>query len=803
MANIKNDAFLDSGMGEVNIIPMMSVDSGQKLNENELPEIVPVLALRNAVLFPATVIPITVGREKSIRLVREVYAGNKLLGAVAQRDAEIEDPDIIDLFDIGTLAKILKIIEMPDGNITAILQGVRRIRIVESVSSEPYLVARVSLLPDVLTKGDEVDLDALADTVKDTALHILKLSPHLPQEAAFAIKNIEGSEFLINFISSSIELEEPLDKMELLREGHVKVRGLKLLELMNRQLEILKIKNDIQKKVKTEIDQQQREYYLNNQLKTIQEELGIGDNNRDFEELEEAARRKKWPDYAAEAFQSELQRLERTNPNSPDYNVQYQYVKLLVDLPWDEMTTDNLDLKHAQKVLDRDHFGLESVKDRIIEYLAVLKLKGDMKSPILCLYGPPGVGKTSLGKSIARALGRKYARISLGGLHDESEIRGHRRTYIGAMPGRIIQNIKKAGSSNPVIVLDEIDKISKDFKGDPAYALLEVLDPEQNNTFHDNYLDVDYDLSKVLFITTANNIGTIHPALRDRMEMIPVSGYLAEEKEKIAEGYLLPKQREAHGLDKNQLKVTKAAIEKVIDEYTRESGVRGLDKQIAKLARTAAKKIAVGETGSVKVTPKEVREFLGLPVSQHDRQEGNEAPGVVTGLAWTENGGEILFVECSLCEGKGELTMTGNLGDVMKESATIALQYLKAHPEEIGMKTADIVSRNLHIHVPEGAIPKDGPSAGITMVSAMASALKGQMVRHGIAMTGEMTLRGRVLPVGGIKEKILAAKRAGIRTILLSEENRKDIEDIREIYVRGMEFIYVKNISDVLGYIFG
>ena len=798
----KENLLFDAGVGDVNILPVVNMDSIQNLDEKELPEVLPILTLRNAVLFPATVIPIAVGREKSIKLVRDAYKSGKILGAVAQIDNEVEHPAIIDLFDIGTLGRILKIIEMPDGSITAIIQGVKRFKIVEQTASEPYLFAKVNYLNDILAKKNDKEMEAVAENIKDLAMQIIKSSPHLPQEAGFAIKNLEGYEFLTNFIASSMDIDDVFEKMGLLKESHVKVRAMKLLEILNRQMDILTLKNDIQQKVRTEMDQQQREYYLNNQLKTIQEELGIDSEGSDINELRLKAEGKKWPQHAADAFESELRKLERTNVNSPDYNVQYQYVKLLVDLPWDELTQDNLDLAHAQKVLDKDHFGLDSVKERIIEYLAVLKLKGDMKSPILCLYGPPGVGKTSLGKSIARALGRKYGRISLGGLHDESEIRGHRKTYIGAMPGRIIQNIKKAGSSNPVIVLDEIDKISKDFKGDPAYALLEVLDPEQNNTFHDNYLDIDYDLSKVLFITTANNISTIHPALKDRMEMIPVNGYLAEEKVSIAQGYLVPKQLEAHGLKKSQFKINKAAINKVIDEYTRESGVRGLDKQIAKLARVSAKKIAIEEETQVSITPEKVREILGIPTNSHDMQKGNEAPGVVTGLAWTEMGGEILFVECSLSEGKGNLTMTGNLCDVMKESTTIAFQYIKAHPELLNLTTEDIMKRDIHIHVPEGAIPKDGPSAGITMVSAMASAYMGKMVKSKIAMTGEMTLRGKVLPVGGIKEKILAAKRAGIDTIILSKENEKDINEIKEMYIKGLNFIYVNNISEVLKAIF-
>lgn len=801
MNKIIDDFLTDSGMGEVNILPVMNIETVHKINEEDLPDSLPILALRNAVLFPSTVIPITIGRKKSMKLVKDVYEGSKLLGALTQRDVAIEDPSLIDLYNIGTLARIIKLIEMPDGSITAILQGIKRIQAVEQMGLEPYIFASVRYLSDTVSAPNDKEMKSLLDTVKDVAMQIVKLTPHMPQEIVFAIKNMEGEEMLINFLANNLEVDNPLDKMPLLNEGNLKIRAMKLLELMNRQMDILKLKDDIQKKVKGEMDQQQREYYLNNQLRTIQEELGM-DDAQDIDELRQRAANKKWPEYVAKIFESELRKLERSNPNSPDYNVQYQYISLILDLPWDVVTKDNLDLKHAQKVLDKDHFGLETVKERIIEYLSVLKLKGDMKSPIICLYGPPGVGKTSLGKSIAKALGRKYQRISLGGLHDESEIRGHRKTYIGAMPGRIIQSINRAGSSNPVIVLDEIDKIAQDYKGDPSYALLEVLDPEQNNTFHDNYLDIDYDLSNVLFITTANNISTIHPALRDRMEMIPVNGYLAEEKVSIAQGYLIPKQMKAHGLKRTQLRLHKDAIAKIIDEYTRESGVRGLDKQIAKVARVTAKKIALEETKSLNVTSGMIPEILGIPTNSHDMQKGNEAPGVVTGLAWTENGGEILFIECCKSEGKGVLSTTGNLGDVMKESAMIAFQYLKSHPEQIGSTTENIMKHDLHIHVPEGAIPKDGPSAGITMVSAMASALSGKMVRSGIAMTGEMTLRGRVLPVGGIKEKILAAKRAGIHTIILSKENEKDIKDIKQIYIDGLTFVYVENISEVLKYIF-
>jgi ATP-dependent Lon protease len=798
-----SDIFLQhTTADEVNIIPVMSMEGERELSDAELPETLPIIALRNAVLFPETIIPITVGRERSVKLVREVYKGNKILGAVSQLDAKQENPETSDLFNIGTIARIIKIIEMPDGGITIILQGMRRFRIIDFITTDPYFTASVKYLPEDKVPKNTKELDAIAGSIKDLALQIIKLSPHLPQEAAFAIKNIEGYSFLVNFIASSMELDNIHDKILLLQENKIKSRALKLLEILNRQIDLLKIKDDIQQKVRLEIDQQQREYYLNNQLKTIQEELGMNNSIQDFNELRQLAQEKEWPEHVAEVFEKEMQRLERSNPNSPDFNIQLSYVRFLVELPWSDYSEDNLDLKHAQKTLDQDHFGLDTVKERIIEHLAVLKLKGDLKSPIICLHGPPGVGKTSLGKSIAKALGRKYGRISLGGLHDESEIRGHRKTYIGAMPGRIINTIKKAGTANPLVVLDEIDKVSSDFRGDPASALLEVLDPEQNTAFHDNYLDIDYDLSKVLFITTANNISTIHPALRDRMEMINVSGYLAEEKYHIAKDHLLPKQMEAHGLKKGDLKINKLGLETVINEYTRESGVRGLDRQIAKIARITAKRIAIGEEYPSVYGKKEVKDILGLPTYTPDIQKGNEAPGVVTGLAWTQNGGEILFIECSLSKGKGILSTTGNLGDVMKESATIAYQYLKANPQFLKLTSKEFAERDIHIHVPEGAIPKDGPSAGITMVSAMASAFCKKKVKSGIAMTGEITLRGRVLPVGGIKEKILAAKRAGINTVLLSSENEKDVKEIKEIYVKGLNFRYVNNISEVFSYIF-
>ena len=773
-----------------------------KFDESELPDILPVLALRNAVLFPGAVFPITIGREKSVRLIQDAEKESFFIGAVPQNDVMVEDPQEEDLCRYGSVCKVLKTLEMPDGTITAILQAFKRLSLDAVLGYEPYITARVHYLPDILQEDNtSTDIKAIGESLKDKAIHILRASNLGTRETIGALKAIDDFRFLVNFIATTIEVESFESKIQLLEYDDVKVRALKLLSILDVQIELMKIKQEINQKVKSEIDQQQREYYLNNQLRTIQEELGM-DDAEEFDKFRERAAAKKWPKEIGEAFAKELAKLEKYNPSSPDYSVQYNYLTFMLDLPWGEMSEDNLDLQNAQKVLDHDHYGLDTVKDRIIEYLAVLKLKGNMKSPILCLYGPPGVGKTSLGKSIARALGRKYVRIALGGMHDEAELRGHRKTYVGALPGRILNGIARAGTSNPVIVLDEVDKLAADFKGDPSSALLEALDPEQNSTFHDNYLDLDYDLSNVLFITTANSTAPIQPALLDRMELINVTGYLAEEKIEIARKFLVPKQLEEHGIAKNALKIDKAALTTIIDEYTHESGVRGLEKQIAKLARVTAKKIAMGQEYPTTIKKEHLKEYLGLPTNFHDLQKGNEAPGVVTGLAWTQMGGEILFVESSVSGGKGVMTMTGNLGDVMKESATIAYQYIKAHPEMANLSSEQFAAKDIHVHVPEGATPKDGPSAGITMVSSMVSALRGQAVRHGIAMTGEMTLRGRVLPVGGIKEKILAAKRAGVHTIVISEDNRKDIEDIKEIYIKGLEFHYVKNIQDVISFIF-
>ena len=799
MKHIMNDILSAAG-AEVSIIPVMQGEGVMKIDESQLPDSLPILALRNAVLFPGAVFPITIGREKSIRLIEDAERANAYIGAVPQNDLSVEDPVREDLYSFGTVAKIVKTLEMPDGTVTAILQGYKRFELEDIFDYEPYLIGRVRYLNDTVPEPD-VQTRMIAESLKEKAMQIIKSSSLVPREAANALKGIDNFEFLVNFIATTIEVDNFMDKVELLQYGDLKARAMNLLSVLDTQVELQKIKQEINQKVKTEIDQQQREYYLNNQLKTIQEELGM-DEMEEFTQLRARAEQKEWTQDIQDIFEKEMAKLERYNPSSPDYSIQYNYINFMLDLPWGKKSVDNLDMQNAQNVLDEDHFGLEKVKERIIEYLAVLKLKGDLKSPILCLYGPPGVGKTSLGKSIARALGRKYVRIALGGVHDESEIRGHRKTYVGALPGRILNGINRAGTSNPVIVLDEIDKLSSDFKGDPSSALLEALDPEQNTAFHDNYLDIDYDLSNVLFITTANNIETIQPALRDRMEMINVSGYLAEEKMEIAKRYLLPKQQEEHGLPGDYLRLGKDTLTRIIEDYTRESGVRGLEKQIAKICRVTVKKLTLGEKYYKTIKPSHLREYLGLPTNSHDVQKGNEAPGVVTGLAWTSMGGEILFIESSVSKGKGALSMTGNLGDVMKESAQIAYQYIKAHPELTGLSYEEFIEKDIHVHVPEGAVPKDGPSAGITMVSSMVSAYRGQKVKSGIAMTGEMTLRGRVLPVGGIKEKILAAKRSGIHTIVISQENRKDVEDIKEIYIKGLTFVYVDNIQEVIKFIF-
>ena len=798
-----NSMMFPAGSAEMSIISV-TADGGVRLNDRELPGTLPVLALRNTVVFPGTIAPVMVSREASLALVNEASKKDLFIAACPQKHVETERPSrLSDFTGYGVIAKVIKVFEMPDGTSTAILQAFKRVLMVEVFkTNHKYLDCMVNYLQEELPAADDVQIPLLVDMLKEDTAKFLAQSPLGAADPLTALKEITDFSFLVNFVATTVELDSFEGKAELLSISDLKERGLKLLTLLRNQLAVLQMKQEINSKVKSDIDQQQREYYLNSQLRTIQEELGM-DDEEDFTRMRDEAKKKQWPKEVAATFEKELRKLERFNPSAPEYSIQYNFLQFFLELPWGHVSKDNMDLTHAQKVLDEDHFGLEKVKERIIEYLAVLKLKGDMKSPILCLYGPPGVGKTSLGRSIARALGRKYVRISLGGVHDEAEIRGHRKTYVGALPGRIINAIHKAGTSNPVIVLDEVDKIGADgFKGDPSSALLEALDPEQNTAFHDNYLDVDYDLSKVLFITTANTTSTIQPALQDRMEMINVTGYIEEEKMEIARKFLLPKQLKEHGLKRGQLKVDKGALEAIIDDYTRESGVRGLEKQIAKLARVTARKIAMNEELPYSITKNELKEYLGLPTAFHDKQDGNELPGVVTGLAWTAMGGEILFIESSVSEGKGVLSTTGNLGDVMKESAQIAYQYIKAHPEVTGLTAEEFAKRDVHLHVPEGAVPKDGPSAGITMVSSMVSAFRGKSVKKGIAMTGEMTLRGRVLPVGGIKEKILAAKRAGVHTIFISSENKKDIEDINEIYVKGLTFVYVDSIDDVIKGIF-
>lgn len=785
---------------ETEFFPLLSSEDEEQIKAEEVPAELPILPLRNTVLFPGVVIPITVGRDKSITLMREAYRGDRTIGVVAQKDPDIEDPFVSDLHSIGTVARLIKILQMPDGNTTAIIQGKKRFEMVEMTQQEPYFKAKVKAYEKENEIQNQEVFEALISSVKDVNLQIIEKSPGIPSEAAFALNNIESAFYLINFVSSNLKVDNGVKQM-LLEMTDMEEKAGKVLELLTKDLQLLDLKQDIQKKVKVDMDKQQRDFMLNQQLKTIQDELGGGPHDQEISELRAKAKQNKWSKETGKVFDSEIAKLLRMNPSAAEYSIQLNYLELFVELPWNEFTADNLDLKHAKKVLDEDHFGLDKIKERIIEYLAVLKLKNNMKAPILCFVGPPGVGKTSLGKSIARALGRKYIRMSLGGVRDEAELRGHRKTYIGAMPGRIIQNLKKTKSSNPVYMLDEVDKVSSNsFTGDPQAALLEILDPEQNNTFYDNYLEVEYDLSRVMFIATANTLSSVHPALRDRMEIIDLSGYLLEEKVEIAKRHLIPKQFGEHGVQKNQLKFNKRVLESIIENHTREAGVRSLEKQIAKVIRSRAKFIAMDETYDPKLSEKDLDEILGVPRYQKDHDITNDVAGVVTGLAWTSVGGEILFIEVSLSKGKGQLKLTGNLGDVMKESASIAFEYLKSHSESLGIDPEIFEKWNVHIHVPEGATPKDGPSAGITMLTALASAFTQRKVRGKMAMTGEITLRGKVTPVGGIKEKILAAKRAKIKDIIISKENQKDINEINEKFIEGLNFIYVDKMMDVINH---
>ncbi|MBO7243238.1 MAG: endopeptidase La [Alistipes sp.] len=801
MSRKKDNEFDDLGLvpevfdGKHQVIPIIS-GGDDTIEDVTLPEVLPILTLRSSVIFPGSVTPITVGRAKSIALVRAVEAGDGILGAVLQVDSSIEDPQPNDMHKVGTAARILKILEMPNGNLTVILTGLEKIEVGEYISTQPYFKATVTPIQDTTPDAKNVEFIALVESIKEVALNIINISQSMPKEAAFAIKNLDSNRAIVNFICSNMELSDD-DRQYLLEAPGLLARSRRLLEILVREQQLAELKNDIQNRVKRDIDKQQKDYYLQQQMRVIQDELGDG-LDADIERLREAAKDKKWSKATAELFEKEVSKLERLNPAVAEYSVQINYLQLMLDLPWDEMTVDHLDLTAVKEQLDKDHFGLDEVKERLLEHLAVIKLKGDLKSPILCLYGPPGVGKTSLGKSVAEALGRKFGRISLGGLHDESEIRGHRRTYIGAMPGRIIETIKRCGASNPVIILDEIDKVSRSNHGDPSSALLEVLDPEQNTTFHDNYLDTEYDLSKVLFIATANNIENISAALRDRMEMINIPGYILEDKVHIAQEHLVRKQREAHGISEDKLSLTNEAIVRIIEDYTRESGVRSLDKSIAKVARNRAKAIAFEEEITPTIDADMLEPILGKPRFRNDRYDIAGMRGVVTGLAWTQVGGDILYIESILTPGKGKLSLTGNLGDVMKESATIAYEWVKAHYEELGIERSKFEEYDLNIHVPEGAVPKDGPSAGITMVTSIVSTYTGREVKERVAMTGETTLRGRVTAVGGIREKILAAKRAGITELILSEENQKDVEEIKPEYVDGLTFHYVKNNSEVL-----
>ncbi|PJB13182.1 MAG: endopeptidase La [Flavobacteriales bacterium CG_4_9_14_3_um_filter_40_17] len=779
------------------LIPLMTPEDEEEISKESLPKTLPILPLRNTVLFPGVVIPITAGRDKSIKLIHDANLKKGVIGVVAQRNEETGEPAADDLYKVGTVARILKVLKMPDGNTMVILQGKKRFEMTEVVSESPYLTANVQEVEEVKSVKKDSEFDAIIESIRETALQIIQESPNIPSEASFAIKNIESNSFLINFVSSNLNLDV-VDKQRLLETNYLKGRALATLKHLTLELQKLELKNNIQSKVRTDLDQQQREYFLHQQIKTIQEELGGLSFEEELDEIAKKAESKKWDAKTKTHFDKEFGKLQRMNPQVAEYSLQRNYLDLLVELPWNEFSKDKFDLKRAERILNRDHYGLDDVKKRIIEYLAVLKLRNDMKSPILCLYGPPGVGKTSLGKSIAEALGRKYVRVSLGGLRDEAEIRGHRKTYIGAMPGRIVQNIRKAGTSNPVYVLDEIDKLSNSFQGDPSSAMLEVLDPEQNFDFYDNFLEIGYDLSKVMFIATANDLSTIQPALRDRMEIIHVTGYTIEEKIQIAKNFLLPKLIKEHGIESKNISIAKKQLEKVVEGYTRESGVRGLEKQLAKLVRYVAKSIAMEESYEPKITNEDIQKILGPARLERDRYENNDVAGVVTGLAWTSVGGDILFIESALSRGKGTLNITGNLGTVMKESAVIALEYIKSHAEELDLNPDIFDKYNVHIHVPEGATPKDGPSAGVTMLTSLVSLFTQRKVKKHLAMTGEITLRGKVLPVGGIKEKILAAKRAGIKEILLCKDNRADIEEIKPEYLKGLDFVYVSEMSEVI-----
>lgn len=799
MSDIFDNSFFQfSGSmdNDAEFIPLITAEEEENMNKQEFPEDLAILPLRNNVLFPGVVIPITVGRDKSIKLIQEANKGNKIIGVVSQKNQEEESPEFADLHTIGTVAQIVRMLKMPDGSSTVIIQGKRRFEIVQPTQTEPYMRANVKMLKEKAFDKNSKEMEVLFKTIKDLALQIIRDSPNIPSEASFAIGNIDSPTFLVNFISSNMNADVS-KKQEMLEELDMKKRVMMVMEHLTLEIQMLEMRNEIQSKVRKDMDRQQREYFLHQQMRTIQDELGDNPQEQDVRELAIRAESKKWDERVSKLFYKELDKLQRMNPQGAEYTVQMNYLDLLLDLPWGEYSTDDLDLKRAEKILERDHYGLESVKKRILEYLAVLKLKGNMKSPILCFYGPPGVGKTSLGKSIAEALGRKYIRMSLGGLHDESEIRGHRKTYIGAMPGRVIQNIKKAEISNPVFVLDEIDKLGRSNHGDPSSALLEVLDPEQNNAFYDNYVETEFDLSRVMFIATANNLSTVQGPLRDRMEIIEVNGYTIEEKIEIAKRHLLPKQIEEHGITKKDISIDKKVLEKLIEEYTNESGVRGLDKMVAKIVRNRARQIAMEEEFTAKISLEDLFTVLGAGRGR-TKYENNEVAGVVTGLAWTSVGGDILFIESSITKGKGKLTLTGNLGDVMKESAIIALEFLKAHSSWLNLNQEAFDNHNVHIHVPEGATPKDGPSAGITMLTSLASLFTQRRVKKNLAMTGEITLRGDVLPVGGIKEKILAAKRAGIKEIILCDKNRKDIDEIKQDYLKGLTFHFVSHMHEVL-----